>query len=57
MYITLASKNLLFHQILMNVMKDLICVISMLPVRIQLEVMSVTASVDLQGMVSTAPVS
>ena len=41
----------------MNVMKGSIYVISMLHVRTQLEVMSVTASVDSQGMVSTAPVS
>ena len=54
---TLVSMNLLFHQILMNAMKVLIHVISVLHVRIQLEVMSVTASVDSQGMVSIAPVS
>ena len=46
-----------FSQTLMSVMKDLICVISMLHVRTQLEVMSVTASVDSKGMVSIAQVS
>ena len=40
----------------MNVVNNLMYVISMLHVRIQLDVMSVTASVDSQGMVSLAKV-
>ena len=46
--------NLSYSQTLMSVLKNLICVISTLHVRTQLEVMSVTASLDLQGMVSIA---
>ena len=44
-------------QTLMSVMKDLVCVISMLHVRIQVDIMHVTASVDSQGMVLIAQVS
>ena len=49
--------NLPYSQTLMSAIKDLICVISMLHVRTLLEVMSVTASLDSQGMVFIAQVS